>query len=78
MLPQIRSQLVPAEASEWAFTEVCLQPRLCPKQVDPNPSSETVRRCYDLQDPIGIAASQARPAVSASGKVHSIPIHPPR
>ena len=40
MLTQIRSQLVPAAACESAFAELCLQPPLCPKLLNPSPPSE--------------------------------------
>lgn len=44
-------------------------------------SSTTIRGSADLEDyptVIGTAAFPAHPTVSASCKVHSIPIHPPR
>lgn len=78
MLTQIRSQLVPAVACESACAELCLQPPLCPKLLNPNPSSETVQLSHGIQDLIGIPASSARSTPSAIGKVHPIPIHPPR
>ena len=77
MLTQIRSQLVPAAAWESAYAELCLQPPLCSKLLNSSPS-ETVRLSHGIQDLIGIAASSARSTASAIGKVHPIPIHPPR
>ncbi len=78
MLTQIRSQLVTAGAYESAFAALCLQPPLCTKLLNPNPSSETVQLSHGIQNLIGIAMFAARSTASASGKVHPIPIHPPR
>ena len=77
MLTQIRSQILPAAAWESAYAELCLQPPLCPKLLILSPSSETVRLSHG-QDLIGVAMSSARSTASAIGKVHPIPIHPPR
>lgn len=78
MLTQICSQLVPRSAHQSAFAELRLQSPLCPKLLNPCPSSETVRLSHGIQDLIGVAAFSARSTVSATCKVHSIPIHPPR
>jgi len=78
MLTQIRSQLVHAPTCESAFAELCLQSPLCPMLVNPSPSSEMARLSHGIQDLTGIAMFAARSTASASGKVHSIPIHPPR
>jgi hypothetical protein len=78
MLTQFRSQLTPAAACESAFAELCLQAPLCPKPVTPSPSSERVRLSHGIQDLIGLAVFAVRSTASASGKVHPIPIHPPR
>lgn len=76
MLTQIRSKLAPAAACESALAELCLQSPLCPRLVNPNPSSETVWLSHGIQNPINVAAFSARSTASASSKVHPTPIHP--
>jgi hypothetical protein len=78
MRTQIRPQLVPAATCESAFAELCLQSPRSPKPVNPSPSSETLRLSHRIQDLIGVAAFSAQSTASAPGKVHPIPIHPPR
>ena len=78
MRTHIRSQLVPAAACESAFAELCLQSPLCPKLVTPSPSSEhggaLSRRTGSYRNRCVLGAINR----IGSGKVHPIPIHPPR
>jgi hypothetical protein len=78
MLTLIGSQIVPTAAYESACAEACLRSRLCPKQVDSSPLSETGRISRRIQDadqhrypmgttePVGFLQSLFNPHISTA------------
>jgi hypothetical protein len=78
MLTPSSTRLVAFAASEPAFAEPCVESAL---PTSTGPSSSMIRRPGDsqiVQRVLGSTAFQVRSAVLAPGRVHSIPIHPPR
>jgi hypothetical protein len=78
MLTLAPTRLVASAAPQRALAELCLEPGRRLQQANPVPKSEAMTPTQNIQPVIGTPVFLARSTAPAAGKVHPIPIHPPR